>query len=202
VRVVAGSARGRRLVAPAGEAVRPTTDRVREATFNALGSLGVVRDADVLDLFAGSGAMGIEALSRGAHRATFVDRSGPALAVVRANLATCGLAERADLVRSDWRAAIGSGRWDLAVCDPPYDFTQWEELLGLLHAEVVVVESGHAVDVPSGWSEVRRRAYGATVVAILRRTAPPCHDRDVPVAEQTPDREAPDPEDPDREASS
>ena len=74
MRVISGSARNRKLVAPDGATTRPTPERVREATFNALGSLGAVVDADVLDLFAGSGAMGIEALSRGAQRVTFVDQ--------------------------------------------------------------------------------------------------------------------------------
>ena len=98
MRVVAGSARGRRLQTPPGLDVRPTTDRVREATFNALGSMGVVDGARVLDLFAGSGALGIEALSRGAEHVTFVDTSPRALEAVRANLAGCGL--------DDWRERI------------------------------------------------------------------------------------------------
>src|SRR5258705_6256920 len=91
MRVVAGELRGRRLVAPAAATTRPTTDRVREAVFNALGSLDVVVGARVLDLFAGSGALGIEALSRGAAAATFVDTSPKAIETVQANLAATGL---------------------------------------------------------------------------------------------------------------
>src|SRR5688500_6095905 len=100
MRVVGGSAGGRRLRAPAGRSTRPTADRVREAMFNSLGSLDAVVGARVLDLFAGSGALGIEALSRGAAAATFVDSDARALAVVRANLDDTGLAG-ATLVRAD-----------------------------------------------------------------------------------------------------
>ena len=96
MRVVAGSAAGRRLEAPPGSGNRPTGDRVREATFNSLGSLGLVQDATMVDLFAGSGALGIEALSRGASEVTFVERDARAVRVVRANLATVGLAEPAE----------------------------------------------------------------------------------------------------------
>jgi 16S rRNA (guanine966-N2)-methyltransferase len=123
VRVVAGSARGRPLRAPPGDRVRPTADRVREATFNALGSLGLVEGARVLDLFAGTGALGIEALSRGADRACFVDHDARSLAVVRANLAATGLAERATVVRAEalsWLAAgPGPPSWLAAGPGPP-----------------------------------------------------------------------------------
>ena len=93
-------------MAPAGRDVRPTTDRVREALFAALGSLGAVEGARVLDLFAGSGALGIEALSRGAAAATFVDRSPAALDAVRTNLAHTRLADRAQVVRADAAAHL------------------------------------------------------------------------------------------------
>ena len=133
MRVISGSARGRKLIAPEGSATRPTPDRVREATFNALGSLGVVQDAAVLDLFAGSGAMGIEALSRGAARATFVDHDIAARRAIEANLATCGLGGRAEVVaHTAERFVAGAGqprRWDLALLDPPYDYDGWPELL-------------------------------------------------------------------------
>src|SRR4051812_5284478 len=101
MRVVAGSARGIRLVAPSGTSTRPTSDRVREATFNALGSLGAVEDARVLDLFAGTGAMAIEALSRGAAHATFVDRDAAAVAAIHTNLETTHLVPLATVVRTD-----------------------------------------------------------------------------------------------------
>ncbi len=103
MRVIAGTRGGRRLVAPDGADTRPTADRVREATFNALASLDALVDAEVVDLFAGSGAMGIEALSRGAAHATFVDDDRRAIEAVEANLAATGLADRATVVRGPAR---------------------------------------------------------------------------------------------------
>jgi 16S rRNA (guanine966-N2)-methyltransferase len=176
VRVVAGSARGRRLTTPAGEGTRPTADRVREATFNALGSLGVVEGARVLDLFAGSGAMGIEALSRGAAWATFVDRDPRALAAVRANLDATGLGDRAEVVRAEaGRWLGGAGRFDLAVLDPPYatDDATWVALLEGLDAGVAVLESDREVSLPERWGILRSRSYGGSVVLLARATRPP-----------------------------
>ncbi len=119
--MVAGAYRGRRLVAPPGDATRPTSDRVREALFSVLGAS--VEGARVLDLFAGSGALGIEALSRGAAAAVFVDRAPEAIKAIRANLGALGL--DADVRRIEARAALraASARaeaYDLVFLDPPY----------------------------------------------------------------------------------
>lgn len=173
MRVISGSARGRRLVAPAGSSTRPTPDRVREATFNALGSLGVVQAATVLDLFAGSGAMGIEALSRGAARATFVEHDLEARRAIEANLSACGLAEAAEVVGAPverFLAGVGR-RWDLALLDPPHDFDGWAELLLDLPADTAVLESNHAVEPPFGWEVRRAKRYGRTHVVIAERIA-------------------------------
>lgn len=172
MRVVAGSARGRRLVAPPGTDVRPTADRVREAVFNALGSADVLHDADVLDLFAGSGALGIEALSRGAAHATFVDSSRRSLEAVRTNLAACGFEDRATVVRADALGFLGRDdrRWDLALLDPPYDFDRWRDLLERLRARVAVVESDRELDPGPGWQVRRARRYGGTVVLVIDET--------------------------------
>jgi len=173
MRVISGSARGRKLVAPEGATTRPTPDRVREATFNALGSLGVVQEAAVLDLFAGSGALGIEALSRGASRATFVDDDLSARRAIEANLAACGLTAAAEVVASSAeRFLTGVGqqrRWDLALLDPPYDFDGWPELLLDLPATTAVLEGPKPVDPPFGWEVVRAKRYGRTHVVIARR---------------------------------
>lgn len=174
MRVIAGTARGRRLSAPEGTTTRPTSDRVREATFNALGSLGAVVDARVLDLFAGSGAMGIEALSRGAASATFVDADRRATRTVTANLEACGLAERAAVVTSPvdrFLAEVGEERWDLAICDPPYAWTaeDWRDLLAALPADLAVLESDRPVEPPPGWLVLRAKRYGGTHVVIVER---------------------------------
>ena len=121
MRVVAGRFGGRRLQAPPGSATRPTSDRVRESLFAVLGDR--VTGARVLDLFAGSGALGIEALSRGAVEATFVDSSPAAIRAIRGNLAALGI--EADVCRADARAALRTARsaarqYDLVFLDPPY----------------------------------------------------------------------------------
>jgi 16S rRNA (guanine966-N2)-methyltransferase len=177
LRVVAGSARGLRLDAPPGAATRPTTDRVREATFNALASLGALEAADVLDLFAGSGALGIEALSRGARAATFVERDEAARAAIRTNLERTGLQDRATVLavaaeRAVADAAAREHTYDLVLLDPPYAFDGWDDLLRGLAAVVagglVVAESDHEVTTLPGWVAVRQRRYGTTVVGIFR----------------------------------
>lgn len=187
MRVVAGAARGRRLAAPPGAVTRPTPDRVREAVFNSLNSMGVLAGCRVLDLYAGTGAMGIEALSRGAAHAVFVERDPEALAALRANLAATDLADRAAVVASDVGAYLqapdrlvagpdgpptSGGAFDLAVVDPPYDFDGWAELLSRLPAAVVVIESNREIEAPETLRVHRRRRYGSTVVTLASTTRP------------------------------
>ncbi|MGH9138936.1 MAG: 16S rRNA (guanine(966)-N(2))-methyltransferase RsmD [Acidimicrobiales bacterium] len=174
MRVVAGEARGRRLVAPKGFDTRPTSDRVREAIFNMLTSMDAVDEAVVLDAFAGSGALGIEALSRGASRATFVERDRAALSIVRQNVETCGVGDRADVVAGDALSLLAAGRlagpWDLALLDPPYAFDDWPAMLAGLDADVAVCESDRAIAMPVGWRLARTKHYGGTVVTICQST--------------------------------
>jgi 16S rRNA (guanine966-N2)-methyltransferase len=143
---------------------------VREATFNALGSLGVVAGATVLDLFAGSGAMGIEALSRGAAAATFVDSDPRALAAVRANVAAAGVDDRATIVRDDVGRHLSqrTEAVDLAVLDPPYALPDeaWAALLAALRAGVAVLESDREVSIGAPWEILRVRRYGSTVITL------------------------------------
>lgn len=122
MRVVAGQYRGRTLVAPRGGSTRPTSDRVREALFSIIGS---VEGLDVLDLFAGSGALGIEALSRGAASATFVDASRAAITAIRANTAMVDDAIPIRVIPTDWQGALRAERtagrtYGLCLLDPPY----------------------------------------------------------------------------------
>jgi 16S rRNA (guanine966-N2)-methyltransferase len=180
MRVVAGTVGGRRLVTPAGRDTRPTSDRVREAVFNSLGSMDVIDGAVVLDLFAGSGALGIEALSRGAERATFVDHDRQAVNAIEANLAATGLGGCSRVVRAEALSWLGREQFrgpdagegpafDLALLDPPYGFDRWPELLSELPASVAVIESDREIDPGEGWDVTRVRHYGGTVVALARR---------------------------------
>jgi 16S rRNA (guanine966-N2)-methyltransferase len=174
MRVVAGTARGRTLVAPPGARTRPTTDRVREAIFNALFSRDAVDGAHVLDLFAGSGALGVEALSRGAAHVIFVDSDRSARQAIRRNVEACGFASRATIVAipvERWLAGLGDDvRFDLAFCDPPYAFDAWGGLLESVPADLVVAEAAHPVALPDGWSLVREARYGGAWVGFARPT--------------------------------
>jgi 16S rRNA (guanine966-N2)-methyltransferase len=171
MRVVGGSARGRRLRSPAGRTVRPTSDRAREAIFNSLGSLGLVEDSTVLDLFAGTGAMGIEALSRGAAAATFVEHDRLVAGIIRENLAAVGF--EGEIVVAD---AVGyvsrAGHFDVAFADPPYEFDQWDRLLAHLDAGTVVLESDRELLVGEEWQVIRVKRYGGTVVTLAQAQAP------------------------------
>ena len=172
MRVVAGELRGRRLVAPAGLDTRPTADRVRVAVFNSLDSAGLLRDARVVDLFAGSGALGIEALSRGAASCLFVEKDRAALVALRENLTTLELGDRAQVVGADAVTYRGDTKgFDLALIDPPYRFDGWAGLLGVVRADTVMAESDREVDAPEGWETVRARRYGRTFITQLRRIA-------------------------------
>lgn len=181
MRIVAGTHRGRRISAPRGRATRPTSDRVREAIFSIIGP---VDGLDVLDLFAGSGALGLEALSRGAATATLVDRAPAAVACIRANVEALGLAPRARVVARDWRAALAAERaagrrYGLCLCDPPYTVTP--RIAGVLAAALapVMATAGTVVieypaarprPEPSGLEVASRidRTYGDTAVSVLR----------------------------------
>ena len=177
MRVVAGRLGGRRLAAPPGDATRPTSDRVREALFAILGPLGGER---VLDLYAGSGALGIEALSRGAAEATFVERSRPAVASIEANLAALELearVERGDALRFLTAAgrAGGTARFDLVFADPPYSCAasladRLSSLLGAILSEDarIVTESDHRAPLVLDLPLLDERRYGDTRIAVHR----------------------------------
>ena len=169
VRVVAGDLRGRRIEAPTTEATRPTTDKVREAVFNSLRSMDVVEGARVLDLFAGTGAMGIEALSRGAAHCVFVESDRAALAVLRTNLQQLGIADKSTVISGDavMQASEQQGI-DLLIADPPYGYNDWARLLVGVTAGLVVLESDREVGDIEGWQTVRAKKYGRTHVAFLQ----------------------------------
>lgn len=171
MRVIAGSARGRRLIAPPGNSVRPTTDRVRESMFNRLDSLGLIRGAVFVDLFAGSGALGIEALSRGAASVDFVDQDAGSVKAIRSNLASLGFEATVHRMAAERFVAECRTRFDVALLDPPYGYDGWAALLAALPAEHAVIESGGPVDLPSGWESVRAASYGKTHVDVVSRSS-------------------------------
>jgi 16S rRNA (guanine966-N2)-methyltransferase len=172
MRIIAGSHRGQRITAPKGRETRPTSDRVRENAFNLIGP---VDDAEVLDLFAGSGAMGLEALSRGAARATFVEKDRDACRVIGENLDKLGL--RASVLPMDAVRAVEQerGTYDLVLCDPPYDYdgSKLAPLLAkLLTADGVLVwESSSREPAPAapGLRERTTRKYGSARLTLLER---------------------------------
>ncbi|MFV0318467.1 MAG: RsmD family RNA methyltransferase [Microthrixaceae bacterium] len=181
MRVVAGSARGLRLRSPDSSRVRPTSDRVRESLFNSLGSRGRVEGADFVDLFAGTGALGIEALSRGAGSCVFIDADRASLDLVRHNLAHTRLEDRAELVEADALGLVSEGgrlsgaRFDVALADPPYAFDRWVPLMEDLRAQVLVAESDREIDPGARWQVTGIRTYGTTVVTILESAEAPQH---------------------------
>lgn len=178
MRVIAGTLGGRKLVAPRGLATRPTTDRVREALFSVLAS---VEGARVLDLYAGTGALGIEALSRGAASAVFVESARPAIAALRDNLTSLGLQTKARVITEPVARAIprlaqdAASTFDLVFADPPYDDV--DEALAALEALVPVLDpaarlilehsSRRPPRVTSALTLVRTRTYGDSALAFL-----------------------------------
>lgn len=184
MRIITGSARGRRLKTLAGREVRPTADRVKEALFSIVGSRFELRDAEVLDLFAGSGALGIEALSRGAARVTFVDQSAPAVRVVRENLDLCGFAGRGRALRLPVDRALAQleaeqARFDGVLLDPPYGQDLAHKALQRLGASDIVVaggwvlaehEVGDRIDAEYGALQLTQsRRYGKTGLALFSK---------------------------------
>ncbi len=180
MRIVAGRYGGRRIAAPRGDATRPTGDRVREALFAILGPLD---DLCALDLFAGSGALGLEALSRGARHATFVDSAPAAVHVLEANLSALGVpAEAASVRRQDARAFLRSAcaarhEYDLVLLDPPYRLAAelGRELSPSLSEVVapggrVVSESDRRAPLDLDLPLTDERRYGDTLIRIHERT--------------------------------
>lgn len=185
MRIVGGAWRGRRLATPRTESIRPTSDRLREALFNVLAHAydDVVDGARVLDLFAGTGALGFEALSRGAAYALLVDDGTEARSVIRTNIEAFGAEGVTRLFRRD-ATKLGpagpAGRFTLVFCDPPYGRDLAPAALasavsgGWLAdgALAVIEEAGSAVvSLPEGFEELERRSYGETAVILARHSA-------------------------------
>ncbi|MBI3913568.1 MAG: 16S rRNA (guanine(966)-N(2))-methyltransferase RsmD [Chloroflexi bacterium] len=187
MRVISGTAKGRTLKSP-GAATRPITDRVKENLFNVLGAR--VEDANVLDLFAGAGSVGIEALSRGARRCTFVEKDNAALRAIKENLELTRLNDRARVVRDDvfrfirhWTPGLELGTWDLIYIAPPQYKDLWAETLraldgrgmlsprGILVAQIFPKEY-HALELEE-FALADQRTYGSTMLCLYKNKSSP-----------------------------
>lgn len=192
MRIISGASKGRKLASPRGHALRPTSDRVKESIFNILGD--EVEGKIVLDLFAGTGNLGIEALSRGATKAVFVERANEALRMIQRNLLHCGFPGQAEIIPKEVSRAIPllearGESFDLILMDPPYE-KGWvlRTLLTLNRhhiyheGSVLVIEHGRREPLPpetGGWRVVKQRRTGDTIISILQAGADPqeviCH---------------------------
>lgn len=185
MRIVGGRLRGRALAAPKGDATRPTSDRVRESVFNVLAHSPDCPELDgarVIDLFAGTGALGIEALSRGADYALFVENDASARAVIQENIEAFGLQGATRVFRrdaTDLGTANARDRYDIAFLDPPYAKGLGEAALRALlqggwlrEGAIAVLEerAGTTLDLPSGFEAFDMRTYGDTTVTFLKRS--------------------------------
>ena len=180
MRIISGISKGRRLAAPKSQAIRPTSDRVKESIFNILG--GQVEGKVVLDLFAGTGNLGIETLSRGAKRVLFVEKGRQALKLIQKNLSQFGMRERSEILPKDVSRAIGilkqrGESFDLILMDPPYEKGLIQKTLLKLHlhkiyheGSILVIEHDRREPIPErleGWTLIRQRRIGDTVISFF-----------------------------------
>lgn len=180
MRIITGSAKGAKLKAPHGLATRPTADRVKESLFNILGD--IVVDANVLDLFAGTGNLGLEALSRGAKAAVFVDHGSESISIIKENAIHTKLLEQTEIHRNDVLRALDkfvqtNRSFDLLFCDPPYEKGFVQAILQKLDQHpimapngIVVIEHSRHELVEGEWENLQLRRterYGATLVSFL-----------------------------------
>lgn len=179
MRIIAGIAKRRPIIAPKGDNTRPTQDYIRESLFNII--QGDIPESTCLDLFAGSGALGLEALSRGAGSCLFCDKNHKAIAAVKENIHTLGFAERTHVIKANCMHALAEvskteQRFDLVFVDPPYAYQGISEVLEALHpllAEnaLVVLERDKLSPLPplQGYTLSNSREYGITAIYLLRK---------------------------------
>lgn len=180
MRIISGLSKGRKLATPKGQVLRPTSDRVKESIFNILGER--VNGKIVLDLFAGTGNLGIEALSRGAERALFVERGRQAIRLIKKNLSQFGMEEHSEIIPKDVNRAIGilkerGESFDLILMDPPYEKGLIQKTLGKLSSceiyhedSILVIEHDRRERLPDridGWNLTRQRRIGDTIISFL-----------------------------------
>lgn len=179
MRIIAGEWKGRKLITPKDENVRPTTDKVKEAIFSML--MPWLPNSVVLDLFAGTGSLGLEAVSRGAKRAYFVDKDRRSIALIRDNVKRCGAEDRSVILCSDHASALSRihDTVDIVFLDPPYKAGLMTDCLYLLGSSGIVPEGGlvaaeHGADehLPveiAGFRKIRDRRYGKVGVSVYER---------------------------------
>jgi len=180
MRIISGTSKGRRLATPKSHDLRPTSDRVKESIFNILGD--EVEGKVVLDLFAGTGNLGIEALSRGANKALFVEKGRQAIRLIQRNLSQCGMKGRSEILPKDVNRAIGilnqrGQSFDLILMDPPYEKGLIQKTLMKLRSHriyhgdsILVIEHDRREPIPEtveGWNLIRQRGIGDTVISFL-----------------------------------
>jgi 16S rRNA (guanine(966)-N(2))-methyltransferase RsmD len=180
MRIISGTSKGRKLVTPRSPSLRPTSDRVKESIFNILRV--EMEGKVVLDLFAGTGNLGIEALSRGAKKAIFVEKGRQAIRLIQRNLTQLGLEERSEIVPKDTNRAIGilkqrGESFDLILMDPPYEKGLIQKTLMKLNFypiyhkdSILVIEHNRREPLPdtvAGWNLIRQRRIGDTIISFL-----------------------------------
>ena len=167
MRVIAGELKGRKLLRPDSDEIRPTKDRVKEAIFNSLHSYDSVVNRTFLDLFSGTGSLGIEALSRGAISVDFVDKHQQAVDCISSNLEKFNLGNLAQVTRTDAFSHLQKGNYyDVALLDPPYTFDRWHEVLPLVNARTMVIESTEVIELEKSWKILKSQKYGQTCLLI------------------------------------
>ena len=170
MRIVAGTARGRKLTVPSNSKIRPTKDRVREAIFNSLHSYGLVEDLCYLDLFAGTGSLGLEALSRGANSVVFVDNNELSVNTITHNLQMLGFDSKAEVRHQDAVMYLKEARdFDVAILDPPYEFNLWDQLISQIKSKVVVIETSQKIALNEYWKIIKEQNYGQSNVLIAKK---------------------------------
>jgi len=188
MRIIAGDFRGRLLESVRDLSVRPTTDRAKQTIFDILTNRIIFNDSEVLDLFAGSGSLGLEAISRGVKNVTFIDKSRKSLEVLEKNVASLGCGSQCSVYQADvfWYLKNMKRAYNLVFADPPYKL----ENIGLLpnaiydsgavrHGSYVVMEHGResTIDLDEQKFEILRKPFGQTTVLILKAVVPPIYPR-------------------------
>jgi 16S rRNA (guanine966-N2)-methyltransferase len=181
MRIISGTSRGRRLLTPRRQSIRPTSDRVKESIFNILGQKVV--DKVVLDLFAGTGNLGIEALSRGAKSVIFVEKGRQALQLIQKNFSQCAMGKRCEIIPLDVNRALGilklrEKSFDIILMDPPYETGLIRKTLLKLNKEriykedsILAIEHSRREPLPDGlggWDLIRQRRIGDTIISLLK----------------------------------